>query len=538
MSQTVTELLPYLTILTPPLLGAFIGYLTNRVAIRMLFRPLKPWYVGPVRIPMTPGVIPSKRHELAVNIGEMVGEHLLTSEEINRSLKKDAFQEHLYRLIESKVGTLMKQDLGSLPSLVPKEYKSYFDIAQKTVTYQMKETVHDFVKTPAFTGTVEGAVNQWLDSIMSYELSDVLSRETRNKSYELLKEQISRMCSDPQTEKWLETFIHQKAQSALNDKKSLGDVLPPSLQSSIIELIEKQTPHLLDHGLRIINEPDVQEKIISAIRQAIEAFIETLGPMASMVQNFLDMDMVEEKIRTYFSDKQDDIESLLNNEQVRNRVSAALTDRTKKLFTTPLDTLFPDKGDDRISAFSRGLTRQILSILQSEETSAAITRMLSDNIEHHIEDGNRSIQEVAEELFGTDGISKSRKWLSSEIISLLQSSKTQSAVDKMLETMVEQLLAKPVGRLANLIPAGVRIGLYRSLQSVATKMLVSEVPGIVKSLNIRQIVTERVDSFDLLRLEGLLLSIMEEQFKYINLFGGLLGFIIGCANLILILGTR
>ena len=27
----------------PPLLGAFIGYLTNKVAIRMLFRPLKPW---------------------------------------------------------------------------------------------------------------------------------------------------------------------------------------------------------------------------------------------------------------------------------------------------------------------------------------------------------------------------------------------------------------------------------------------------------------------------------------------------------------
>ena len=41
-----------------------------------------------------------------------------------------------------------------------------------------------------------------------------------------------------------------------------------------------------------------------------------------------------------------------------------------------------------------------------------------------------------------------------------------------------------------------------------------------------------IDSFDLLRLEQLLLSIMEEQFKYINIFGGLLGFLIGCANII------
>ena len=76
-------------------IGAFIGYLTNRVAIRMLFRPLRAWHIGRLKIPMTPGVIPSKRHELAANIGEMVGEHLLTGDEISRALQKEGFQEHL-----------------------------------------------------------------------------------------------------------------------------------------------------------------------------------------------------------------------------------------------------------------------------------------------------------------------------------------------------------------------------------------------------------------------------------------------------------
>jgi len=69
----------FLTYAGPPLLGAFIGYLTNKIAIRMLFRPLKRWHVLGIRIPMTPGVIPAKRDELAKNIGEMVGSHLLTS---------------------------------------------------------------------------------------------------------------------------------------------------------------------------------------------------------------------------------------------------------------------------------------------------------------------------------------------------------------------------------------------------------------------------------------------------------------------------
>ena len=64
--------------------------------------------------------------------------------------------------------------------------------------------------------------------------------------------------------------------------------------------------------------------------------------------------------------------------------------------------------------------------------------------------------------------------------------------------------------------------------------MLREVPSLVDSLEIRQIVTEKVDSLDLLRLERLLMSIMEEQFKYINLFGGLLGFLIGLANLLLL----
>ncbi|MCI5188827.1 MAG: DUF445 family protein, partial [Candidatus Electrothrix sp. AS4_5] len=50
---------------------------------------------------------------------------------------------------------------------------------------------------------------------------------------------------------------------------------------------------------------------------------------------------------------------------------------------------------------------------------------------------------------------------------------------------------------------------------------------------IKELVTEKVDSLDLMRLEGLLLSIMEEQFKYINLFGALLGFMIGLLNILI-----
>ena len=57
-------------------------------------------------------------------------------------------------------------------------------------------------------------------------------------------------------------------------------------------------------------------------------------------------------------------------------------------------------------------------------------------------------------------------------------------------------------------------------------------PSLVETLNAARMVEEQVNNLDILKVEGLLLSIMAEQFKYINLFGALLGGVIGLLNLL------
>ncbi len=49
-----------------PIVGAIIGYFTNWVAIKMLFRPYKKLKIGPIPIPFTPGLIPKNGIELHV----------------------------------------------------------------------------------------------------------------------------------------------------------------------------------------------------------------------------------------------------------------------------------------------------------------------------------------------------------------------------------------------------------------------------------------------------------------------------------------
>jgi uncharacterized membrane protein YheB (UPF0754 family) len=72
--------------------------------------------------------------------------------------------------------------------------------------------------------------------------------------------------------------------------------------------------------------------------------------------------------------------------------------------------------------------------------------------------------------------------------------------------------------------------IYQQLVEVLKK----EVPPLVETLNVRRMVEEKVNGLDLLQVEGLLMGIMQEQFKYINLFGALLGFLIGLLNLLVV----
>ncbi|MBH8551032.1 DUF445 domain-containing protein [Nostocaceae cyanobacterium CENA357] len=73
---------------SPPILGGVIGYFTNDIAIKMLFRPYRAIYVGGRRVPFTPGLIPRNQERLAQNISNTIMRSLLTPEELQNLARR------------------------------------------------------------------------------------------------------------------------------------------------------------------------------------------------------------------------------------------------------------------------------------------------------------------------------------------------------------------------------------------------------------------------------------------------------------------
>ncbi|MFM5980863.1 MAG: DUF445 domain-containing protein [Sphaerospermopsis kisseleviana] len=73
---------------SPPILGGIIGYFTNDIAIKMLFRPYRAIYILGRRVPFTPGLIPRNQERLAKNISNTIMGSLLTPEELQKLAKR------------------------------------------------------------------------------------------------------------------------------------------------------------------------------------------------------------------------------------------------------------------------------------------------------------------------------------------------------------------------------------------------------------------------------------------------------------------
>lgn len=83
-----------------PLVGGIIGYITNDIAIRMLFRPHKAKYLLGLKIPFTPGIIPKEKGRIASTLGMSISENFMNKDVLEKTLLSDDMISKLQRTID------------------------------------------------------------------------------------------------------------------------------------------------------------------------------------------------------------------------------------------------------------------------------------------------------------------------------------------------------------------------------------------------------------------------------------------------------
>lgn len=79
-------------VILPPIIGGAIGYFTNDLAIKMLFRPYEAKYIGRFRVPFTPGIVSKRKEALAVLLGREVEAQFFNADDLELVFQSEAFK--------------------------------------------------------------------------------------------------------------------------------------------------------------------------------------------------------------------------------------------------------------------------------------------------------------------------------------------------------------------------------------------------------------------------------------------------------------
>ncbi len=100
-----------------PIIGAVIGYFTNWLAIKMLFRPHNAVYLFGFKLPFTPGLIPKERGRLADKVGSTLSSHVLTPTVIEEALTRPDMQGAISGLINGFIDNIITDERTIAESL-------------------------------------------------------------------------------------------------------------------------------------------------------------------------------------------------------------------------------------------------------------------------------------------------------------------------------------------------------------------------------------------------------------------------------------
>jgi len=194
--------------------GASIGYITNYIAIKMLFRPYKPIKLGNLTL-FPQGVIPREKASLARKVGEVVRDYILSEDEIKKIVTSKEVKEEIEIFLNEKIENLLDKDIQEF---ITKEEiaEKFADIIEKIIQEKFSMFASLISKNMLKDILLKLEIPLKLNQIISPDkIKEVLKREI----FEFLENEVPKIFLKANIDKIVEEKV------ASFDEKTLEDML-------------------------------------------------------------------------------------------------------------------------------------------------------------------------------------------------------------------------------------------------------------------------------------------------------------------------
>lgn len=170
-----------ITILILTIVGGLIGWITNILAIKLLFRPIKP-----IRIPILNfeilGLIPKRKKEIAANIGEVISNELLSIDDILEQALSNSNGENFNSYIIEKIKAIINEKLNIIPMPFRMMASPYIDeILNKEVPSALNGISADLLIKAKENVNIQAIVEEKINELDLEKLEDIIIKVAKKE---------------------------------------------------------------------------------------------------------------------------------------------------------------------------------------------------------------------------------------------------------------------------------------------------------------------------------------------------------------------
>jgi len=484
--------------LISPIAGSVIGYFTNWLAIKMLFRPHEEKRIFGMKVPFTPGLIPKEKNRIAKKVGETVGKHLLSEEALVKALVDEKVLESL-RSITANAFYSLRNNEESLDTILTEILGDH----KNSTIDSIENTLSQFI----FSKISDQQALDEITSLIMHPIKSILTRKVEDIPVENIIQ--SDFLQGDTFRQWIIGEIIELKDRIQNEERTMSEIIPDSWMIYVKEVIRDYFPGLVTLLIDYMNKPFIQQKLKQILLELIQA---NLGKLALM---FVDADKIYDKTLRY-------IEESAQNEEKREEILKQINSFIDYVVEKPVKEWADKIQLAHHTSEIEDILNKVILYFTKEETLEKLKAMIKEYMSKQDLTVLTLITAIKPNI-----VQDMHQWIREYLENLIQKNEIFKKINLFISKEIKRSLEVPVSRWVKRIGKSLEEKIQDAVIKYYKLIITSKSSEIAALLDIPHIVEERIMDFETDYTEQIILSVVDRELKAITWLGGLLGFIIG-----------
>lgn len=480
------------------LIGAVIGYITNWLAIKMLFRPREAKYIFGMKLPFTPGLIPKEKSRIANKVGETVGTHLLNSDSLSKALKDDKIKAKFNEVAKEKINQVINSNSTLEESLKNTLGENYYALKGNMID-NIAKTILESIQEEEFKNKVKFYIVDSIKERLNKNPEKIIDFINSNK----FREVIINTLEEEKTSEIIGKALLKEVKSLEKEDLTIEEIIPENIKPYIEEYVKSQKDTLVDIIKNLLRDDEVSHKIKSAINDNIP----------SIVSMFLSGDVIYGKLVSLVDKSLNEEE---NKEYICDAALAFVHESMKKKVSDVINTV----GEEKLQVISDALGDKISKKLNTEENIDSIISKLNCKISSF-----SSYEEIIKVLFN-DYENILIDNIDSMISQIVNNDQLSGEISKIIEKVFDKFLQNSLNDICY-NKQNLENSIMSILDNLYNDFVENKSAKVLEIVDISSIVEEQINAFEVDYAEEIIIGIANKELKAITWLGALLGGILG-----------